>query len=144
MKSNNFHENKFMMIDHLHRVVKLILEIQIEFYPVTICLDLNNKIKLTDDIKTDDYPSNQEMIIRYEKKLNGQLKNKKILGYCIAYDAITAKDISGKKTDTIVFMTKYDPEKEAEITYYSYILNKYGKFEITDIWEEKRNLLVAS
>lgn len=141
MKARNPRDDKFIMIDHLHRVIKIIFETKMDFYPMAVALDLNNKISLDVDIKTDDQPSSAEMVLRYDAKLNKMLSDKKIQNYCIAIDTLTSKDAYSRATDTIAFLTKNDHEKEADITYYSYILNKDEKFEITDIWEERTNLI---
>jgi hypothetical protein len=42
------------MIDYLHRVIKIVLEMRIEFYLIAVALDLNNRIGLNLDFKTDD------------------------------------------------------------------------------------------
>ncbi len=42
------------MIDYLHRVIKIVLEMIIEFYLIAVALDLNNRIRLNLDFKTDD------------------------------------------------------------------------------------------
>lgn len=136
MKSGNSKDNKYLMIDHLHRVFKLLVEIKGELYPMAVALDSNNRLILDVDIKTDDQPSSAEMVLRYDIKLNEMLDDKKILGYCIAVDTLTSKDPKSKTTDTIAFVTKKSSEKDAQVIYYSYILNKIGKFEVTEIWEE--------
>lgn len=138
MKVAYSNDGKYVLIDHLHRVIKVVLENKIDYYPTAVALDLNNKIRLDVDIQTDDYPTSEEMIMRYDMKLNKMLVDKEILSYCIAVDTLTSKDPNTSATDTIAFMTKNDPEKEADILYYSYKLNKDGKFEVTDIWEENR------
>jgi len=138
MNMVNSNDNKFVMIDHLHRVIKVVLENKIDYYPTAVALDLNNKIRLDVDIKTDDYPTSEEMIMRYDMKLNKMLLDKEILSYCIAVDTLTSKDQNTIATDTIAFMTKNNSEKDADVIYYSYKLNKDGKFEVTDIWEHNR------
>lgn len=140
----NSSDSKYIMIDHLHRGIKVILENRIDYYPTAVALDLNNKIRLDVDIKTDDCPTSEEMIMRYDMKLNKMLKNKEILSYCIAVDTLTSKDANTSATDTIAFLTKNDPEKEAEVIYYSYKINKNGKFEVTDIWEHNRPKMVLN
>lgn len=126
---------KYEMINHLHRVIKLILEIKGELYPMAVALDLNNKLRIDIDIDTADQPSSTEMVLRYDTKLNRMLNEQEILSYCIAVDTLTSKDHKNKETDTIVFMIKNESEKEFELTYYSYIINKMGKFEVIEIWE---------
>jgi hypothetical protein len=138
MKVGYSNDSKYLMIDHLHRVIKVVLENKIDYYPTAVALDLNNKIRLDVDIQTDDYPTSEEMIMRFDMKLNKMLLDEEILSYCIAVDTLTSKDQNTIATDTIAFMTKNDPEKEADVIYYSYKLNKDGKFEVTDIWEENR------
>jgi hypothetical protein len=123
------------MIDHLHKVIKTIIETKIDYYPIAVALDLKNKLRLDLDIKIDDFPSSAMMVLRYDIKLNKMLEEKKISSYCIAVNTLTSKDPKSKATDTIAFVTKKDPDKEAEIIFYSYTLNKNGKFEVTDIWE---------
>lgn len=134
--------NKYLMIDHLQRVIKLLVEIKGEIYPMAVAVDLNNKLKIEIDIVTSDQPSFEEMVLRYDNLLNKMLRDKEILCYCIAVDTITSKDHKSKGTDTIVFMSKSIPEEEAEISYYSYIINKVGKFEVTDVWESDRKQVV--
>lgn len=144
MKAGYSNNSKYLMIDHLHRVIKVVLENRIDYYPTAVALDLNNKIRLDVDIKTDDYPTSEEMIMRYDMKLNKMLEDKEVLSYCIAVDTLTSKDPNTSATDTIAFMTKNDPEKEAEILYYSYKLNKDGKFEVTDIWEHNKTQMALN
>jgi hypothetical protein len=141
MKVMNLHDDKFIMIDHLHRVIKIVLETKKEFYPMAVALDLNNKISLDVDIKTDDYPSSIEMISRYDKELNRKLKNNEIQSFCVAYDVMTTRNIESKKTDAITFKIKNSSTDETEILYYSYELNNNKKFELTDVWEETNSLI---
>lgn len=141
MKAMNFYGDKYIMIDYLHSVIKIVLETKKEFYPMAVALDLNNKISLDIDIKTDDDPSSIEMISRYDKKLNRKLKNNKIQSYCLAYDVMTARNVESEKTDAIAFKVKNRSTDEAEMLYYSYVLKNNKKFMLIDIWEETNNLL---
>lgn len=131
----NLYDSKYIMIDHLHRLIKVIMENKIDYYPTAVALDLSNKICLDFAIKTDDYPTAEEMVSRYDTKLNKMLVNKEILSYCIAIDTLTSKDPKTSATDAIAYIIKSDPEKEVDVIFYSYKLNKDGKFEVTDIWE---------
>lgn len=138
MSMENSNDNKYIMIDHLHRMFKLLIEIKSKLYPMAVALDINNRLIINIDIKIDDQPSSEEMIRRYDKKLNKMLEKKKIQSYCIAVDTIASKEPNSKEIDTIAFMIKNDHEKQAEVIYLSYILNKNGNFEVIDIWKDKR------
>lgn len=139
--SNNLHDGNFLLIDNLFGLIKLMLKINIEFYPLATSLDLNNKVTSIEDIKTTDYPSAEEMITRYEKKLNAKLKNNKIQSYCIAYGVITARDSDTEKTNAIAFKIKNNPAKEAEIFYHAYVLKSNKEFELIDAWVERNNVI---
>ena len=107
-------------------------------------MDLNNKIRFDVDIKTDDYLTSEEMIMRYDMKLNKMLLDKEILSYWIAVDTLTSKDPNTCATDTISFITRNDPEMDADVIYYTYKLNKDNKFEVTDLWEHNKTEMVIN
>lgn len=131
--------NNELIIDHLYRTFHLMKNVNFRYFPKVAFIDLKDKMGIFENIKTDDYPSDEEMIVRYEKKLFKKLKSKKIKSYCIAYEVIVQRENQKQKSNAIAFKIRNGNQLDSSILYYSYKLDKYRQMVVTDTWAENIN-----
>jgi hypothetical protein len=131
-----------LLIDHLHRTIQLIKRVNFTFHPMIAFIDSKDKLGVLENIKTDDCPSGEEMVVRYEKKLDRKLKSKKIKSYCISYEVIVQRENRKQESKAIAFKIRNSNELEPSFLYYAYRLNKNKEMLVTDIWTENNNMMV--